>query len=118
MSVAFGQVADIQANLLVGWAVSDGEVEPVDVASGVGVNSQEKVILCLTNFDSTIEVSPFEPRFEDELLLQIQGRVHAFEGTVEYLVFVELIMHHALLHIQGGTLNKELFLATFLSSKG
>ena len=54
MTAAFGEVADIEFDLLIPWAVSDCKVEPVDVASCVRVDPEEQVVFGVGYFDCAI----------------------------------------------------------------
>ena len=43
--ISFGQVTDVEFDSLFIGAVLDGKVEPIDVTSGIRVNSQEEIVL-------------------------------------------------------------------------
>ena len=66
-----------------GFGVADLEVEPLGVAARVGVNTQEQIKLGGLHLDHAVQIAGLEATVEQELLLPVEGGVHAFEGPVE-----------------------------------
>ena len=64
-------------------SVLNAEEVPSGVSSGVGVNSEEKVVFFRIGFDNAVEVAAFEGSVEDEFVFEFEGWVHSFEGSVE-----------------------------------
>lgn len=109
MSIRLGQITDIKFDFFCLHTSFYSEVKPKNVASCVGINPQKEVILIITHFDCTIQISSLKSRLKDEFFLQIECWVHSLESAVEDLVFVELIVQHGL-HNQRLTFTILLFL--------
>lgn len=96
MRSVLGQVADVEFDPSPVLSIAKGEVVPGEVPSGIGVDSEEEVVLIGCDLDGAIEVAALESRLEDEGF--VDGRVHAFKGAVVEFIAVELVMRHVVLH--------------------
>lgn len=57
------------------------EIEPLNMASSVGINSKKKIILARVDLDDCIEISWLKIAIESGLLLFSDCRVHSFEDS-------------------------------------
>ena len=96
--------------------VLDGKVEPEDVATSVGVDSQEQIVLICVDLDHAVQIATLEPRLKNKLFFLSKGRVHPLEGAVVNFIPIELVVAHRVLHLGGHTCKKLLFLLTLFSS--
>ena len=117
MRVVLREVGQVEAHLLPLLHVFDGEVEPEDVTSCVGIDPEEEIVLALADLHHAVQVPALEPRLKREFLLQVDRRVHALEGAVVDLVLVELVVDHRILSYSRVTCRKLVFLLTFRSLK-
>lgn len=117
MGVVLGEVGEIQAYFLAFFHIFDSEVEPEDMASRVGIDPKEEIVFIIADLYHTVQVPAFEPWLKREFFVEVDGRVHPLEGSVVYLILVELIMDHRILSYWVVTWRKLVFLLTFRSLK-
>lgn len=94
MSVSFCQVTNIKLDFFPLSTVSNDKVKPKYVATSVRIDAEKQIVFKLVDLDHTIQITPLKSRLKQQLLLQIEGWIHAFESSVKDLVFVELIIEH------------------------
>jgi hypothetical protein len=68
------------------------------MATCIGVNPKEEIILFRGNFDHAIQVAGLETRLEPQLLLFVDGRVDSLKCSVVDLILIELVVKHGILN--------------------
>ena len=97
------QVADVKSDGILNISlVFDAKIIPIGVSSGVGINSEEKIVLVGCNFDSTIKVAVFKGAVEAEFV-GLDGGVHSFEGPVEEGGAIVVVVSESLLTNSNAT---------------
>jgi hypothetical protein len=59
--------------------IAHGKVEPMDMAPCIRIDAHEQIVFAGSNFDGYVQVAAFKVRIKDDLILQIDGGVHAAE---------------------------------------
>lgn len=59
--------------------VFDGEIVPLDVSPSVRVDSHKQIVFVRPYLDGCVQIAAFKIGVEDELLVKVEGGIHAFE---------------------------------------
>ena len=79
---ALGNITNIQSDFILFLAILNTEIKPLNVASSVGIDSEEKIKFKWFGFDDTVQIARLKSTVEKIFLFQVESGVHAFESSV------------------------------------
>ena len=69
MRSRFSQITYIKFDFLSLLTPPDCKVKPEQIAPSIGIYPQKEIVFALAHPDHTVQISPFKPRLENQLLL-------------------------------------------------